>query len=131
MIVSAPHSFATAEAAAFAEQLGAARDMALVSDVLERCAEDPQPSVTVGSRALVAAEVVAGALGAPSPWLPPMLADWLAEAPPSIDVATRGVAYRAVASVFSDDSELCGFGFRDVGSAWGDAVTDLRQRLEA
>ncbi|MCC5951729.1 MAG: DUF4259 domain-containing protein [Acidimicrobiia bacterium] len=129
MIVTASHSFGTAEASAFADQLGASRATAAVVTALERCAEDPQPNVAVGAEALVAAEVVAASLGQPSAWLPAPVVEWLSDDPPLFDGSTINLALRAVGSVFSDDSELCGFGYRDVGAAWGESVTDLRRRL--
>lgn len=129
MTVSAPHSFGTAEAAAFAAQVGATRDTSAVLAALQRCADDFSPTLVVGAEALAAAEIVAASLGEPSTWLPATLAQWLSDDPPPFDASTVDVALRAVVNVLSDDSELCGLGYRDVGATWGDSVTDLRRRL--
>lgn len=124
-----PGTFDSTEAAAFADQLAGSRDLATLDTALTATRAGGRLPLVLGAQALVAAEVVAAARGAASPWLPAGLAAWVDEGIPVTEMH-RDVALDAVAAVRSDDSELCEL-VPTQWPTWTTNLDDLEARLRA
>ena len=122
-----PGTFDSSEAATFADSLSVTRDLPTLDAALVAAKAPGRIDLTTAAHGLVAAEVVAAARGAAHPDLPPGLASWVADGIDLTDMH-RDVALVALATIRSDDSEMCEV-VPATWPTWTASLDDLEVRL--
>lgn len=125
-----PGSFENDDAADFVYELEEADGSKILARALKKALGDEEPDVEAGSRAIAAAEVVAGLKGAPRAELPPEVEDWIAAHQGRHEKDLSPLALRAVDRVRSD-SELQDVWAESGDEGWQAALADLERRLSS
>jgi Domain of unknown function (DUF4259) len=126
-----PGVFENDDAMDYAYDLAASDDWSVVGNALVLVASAPADSyieAPEASAALAAAEVVAAALGAPGPGIPPEVVDWVADHGGDVSTAVALSALRATERVAAS-SELAELWAEAGPEEWRASLADLQRRL--
>ena len=123
-------SFENADALAFGAECTSAKSVKPVTAALNVAIQSPLIEEGDGSAAVVAAEIVAAALGHPGLKFPTQLRDWMNRQPTAQLIALAPNARAALARVADPAiSELAQFWAKGKPNKWQDSISELQARL--
>jgi hypothetical protein len=123
-------SFDNDDALDWASECTSAKSIAPVSSALAVANRNKAIEAPDGAAAVAAAEVVATALGHPSPKLPPQLREWVKRQPVAQLVALAPSARTALTRVANPETSELAKSWSGKPNGWSEAIADLQSRLK-